>query len=70
MTRQDGSAIISDGAVLRTYDEWDHQHAFRLNENYRINVDPLPAAWHPVDWYFHHDPVDEELGVPGLAEGD
>lgn len=52
MTRQDGSAIISDGAVLRTYDAWDHQHAFRLNENYRVDLGSLPEGWHPVDWYF------------------
>jgi hypothetical protein len=57
MTRQDGSAIISDGAVLRTYDEWDHHHAFRLNENYRIDLNSLPESWQPVDWYFRDDPT-------------
>ena len=51
MTDRDGTSIVAEGAALRVHDEWDHQHAFRLNEKYRVNADSLPSSWFPVDWF-------------------
>lgn len=52
MSQQDGTILATPEARLRTHDDWDHQHAFRLNENYRIDLPSLPDSWHPIDWYF------------------
>jgi hypothetical protein len=48
----DGGVIWADEAVLRTTDNWDHFHAFRLDESCRLHCADLPEGWMSADWYF------------------
>lgn len=52
MLKRDGSPIVSSGGVIGGPGDWDHTQAFRLNENYRMSPEGVPADWVPVDWYF------------------